>query len=311
MVVSTCLISILFLFFFFTPPNKDRTEAYMMICLLFGSFIVGASFYIHTQKPPIHLLNQNILFLTIFSIGLIFANRKLMIRKKNILASQARFWNIHPKEMLDNNKRFFKWKPPFVKKIQESNYEEVTHPITRKTSWKFVKSEKVIKVPARKEAIDLPEPYLFEMDQFGQEKILGKLIYSDIARFNRFTILGSLQYFESDICTRLHRLIYNKLIELSVLNEKHIDFEKALEKNKFILQFFILDLWEQLAKDDIIGVSSLYAIINIYPETEIEKKELDLVGAMDSLINTNIVPYGIDLLSHYYNFKGMLLDGRD
>lgn len=297
MILVASVIVIFLIIFYFTPPNKDREDAYLTITLGLGLITIGIAFGIYNAKKPIILEKEALIIFGIVSVFFLLAIKRVSIVNKKIMASQIKFWNIHPKEMLDNNKHNFVWKAPYVRKISEMNYVEEKDFLGR-PRWKFKRSERIIKVGARKESKDLPEPYLYEMD--GNEKVLGKIIYNDIRRFNRYTVIGSLKYFESDKCTRIHGLILSKLIELNVLNERYYDFDKILAENRNILEFFFLDLWERLATDDIIGVASLYSIAS-------EKREFDLLGAMDGIINSNIPRDGIELLAHYYNFKGRIL----
>lgn len=299
-----------------------------MILFAIGLSLLLSLLAIRNNKYPIILENYAVAIIVFISIGLYVLNKILAKRSLKILAKQSMFWDIPASIMLEYNKDNIVKKPKIVKTFETMELDPTkkvkqTKKVKAKSSeledyrlnstrFAFKKVQKTVKIPARNEVREMPIPYLYEeveTDDNLIEKELGKLIYSDIRKYNYFTVISELDYFTGKTykteqgeksCSFVFQLIYYKMYELNYMLEKNLDFEKLLKENNYIAQFFLMDLWERIAKDDIIGVSSLYAIAK-------DKKDLDLVGACDSLINSNIVRDGIELLAHYYNFKGKVL----
>jgi hypothetical protein len=282
---------------YFSAPNKDREDPYLLICLSIGMLVIFIAFVIKTEDVQIHD-KKTIFALLGLGIALFLLAKYLSYKNMKIKARQAKFWDVSPEEILNTTSNLFVVKPKFTTKLKTKVYKEVTHPITQRKKHKFIMEEKIYTVPKRKEVKDLKEPYLYELDE--DEKVLGKIIYSDIRRYNNFTVIPSLEYFESEQCSRIHALIFEKIFSFNILSEKNLDFEKALKNNKNILEFFILDMWEKIATKEIIGTSTLYAIAQ-------SDKEIELIGAMDTAISSIIVPEGVALWAHYCNFKDRIL----
>jgi len=160
---------------------------------------------------------------------------------------------------------------------------------------------KIIEKKGRNEFVEEVDEYFYEEVIVEGKRIrkLQPLILSDIKAYKGFTIISSLKYFKQKKNSELYIKIYNKLNSINEEIEAELDFEKILIDNKYCIEFFLIDLWEVLCSKEIIGVGTLNTIAR-------NKKELELIGALDASVSTNVQREGILLYSHYLRFKGAL-----
>jgi Ca2+/Na+ antiporter len=241
---------------YFLRPNKDRDSPYITLFLAIGCIMMFVASPVSISKSII----SNILFLlpfVVFSFYLKFKIEKMIANKNKIVATQMQFWDI-----------------------------PVSHVIS---SYK----DRIVKLDGREEIKDITVDKFFKFNPKG-DKLLNKEIYSSIKRYRKFTKIKDTKYFEKTD-SKVHQLLWKKITALNKQNETNINFEQLLKDNHFVLQFFILDLWEKLTKSEAIGVANLKSVAK-------NEKEKHLVGALYSL---EYIPQkeGIELLAHYLNFK--------
>ena len=244
-----------------TKPNKDRTRIYIVIFVLLG--VVAMLVTGKVKSLDIFIINPFYLIpIIVFVVYLIVSVDKMKLEKGKIFAQQESYWGVTPEEILEKY------------------------------------SDRIVKKKGRNEIKDIPIEYFFRINEKG-EKVLNTIKYADIKRYGKFTLLKDLTYFTSKDVSKLHSIIYNAILELKEEYELDIDLNKLLKENKNILEFFILDIWEKLAKDEPIGIATL----EIYTTKD---RDYDLIGAMDSVIGKNAQLYGLELLAHYEYFKGRI-----
>ncbi len=160
---------------------------------------------------------------------------------------------------------------------------------------------KIIMKKGRNEFVEEIDDYFYEEVIRDGRKIqkLQPLILSDIKAYKGFTIISSLKYFKQKKNSELYIKIYKKLYSINEEIEAELDFKEILIDNKYCIEFFLIDLWEVLCSKEIIGIGTLNTIAK-------NKKELELIGALDASVSTNVRKEGILLYSHYLRFKGTL-----
>jgi fumarate reductase subunit D len=259
--IIAVLISLAILFIaYFSRPNKDRKKIYDSIVVMMGFLLVFGGVLAGSVKTLI-LSKVVVIGIVVFVFYMFYRlNKKLNRKKIDILATQQSFWGVDAD-------------------LTESLYKD-----------------RIVKKKGRNEIDVIEDEYFFEKDNMGV-KHLRPIIYADIKNYNKFTVIKSLAYFNDKDCPKIYKVIYEKLHYFNEESEKDLDFKPILEENNHILEFFILDLWETLATQEIIGVATL----STYATND---RELDLVGAMDIAINSNAVRKGFELYVHYMNFKG-------
>lgn len=256
------MITIFFLIAYIFKPNKDRINTYVMI--IASIMIATITLAIIINSLPVFFVPKwSIIILLAAASTLFYKIQHLKDKVGKIEAEQMTFWGVNSKEILEKNKDFF---------VQKDGRIEIK---------------------------EQQDEYLYEIKD-GEKKLLP-LIFSDIRAFRNFTIVNDLKYFDKD-ASKLYKTVYKKLQEINKRIEKNIDFNEKLKENHNIAEFFLLDLWEELATIEIIGTGTLNALA----ETENDYK---LIGAMDSAINMNVRADGIDLFAHYLNSKGRLKRG--
>ncbi len=160
---------------------------------------------------------------------------------------------------------------------------------------------KIISKQGRNELVEKKKEYFYEeiLENNEKSRRLQPLILADIKSYRGFTIVESLNYFKNKHSSKLHKTVYTKLYNVNENIETDIDFDKLLKINKNCVEFFLIDLWIKISSKEIIGIGTL----NAYA---INKKELELIGAFDAVVSSNVKKQGILLYSHYLNFKGEL-----
>jgi len=259
-------LSIIAFLVFTSKPNKDRTRIYIVILLLLS--VVAILVLGKVKNLETYLMNP-IYLIPIIGIVLYLsiAIDKMKHEKGKIFAKQESYWDVKPDDILKKYK------------------------------------DRIVKKKGRNEIKDIPIEYFYRLDENGN-KVLNNIKYVDIKKYGKFTLLKDLSYFESKGVSNLHSKIYKKLLDLKQEYELEIDLNDLLKENKNILEFFVLDLWERLAKNEALGVATL----EVYSTKD---KDYDLIGAMDSVINKNIQLIGLELFAHYEYFKGRFEDLYD
>lgn len=244
---------------YFLRPNKDRESLYITVFLLYSTLFLFVFSVIFVTKGII----SNGLWLLPFICGTIFFKYKIdkeIDNKNKVVAKQLQFWDIPVSHILNTYKN------------------------------------RIVKLEGREEIKEVDNKNYFIMNKLGEKMLLPE-IYSSIKRYKKFTKIKDSSYFEKTD-SKVHKLLYNKIKSLNKQNEANLDFEKILKDNHFVLQFFILDLWERLTKVEAIGVANLKSIAE-------NEKERHLIGAIYGL---EYIPQreGLELLAHYLHFKNRL-----
>lgn len=253
------LYVILCFFVYFFRPNKDRDSLYITIFLLYSTLFLFIFAFVFVTKSII----SSGLFLLPFialTIYLKFKLSKEIEQMNKVTAKQMQFWDIPVPHVLNTYK------------------------------------DRIVKLDGREEIKDIKVNNFYAMSPNGDKMLLPN-IYSSIKKYKKFTQIQDTTYFDKTN-SKLHKIVFNKIKALNKQNEAGIDFEQVLKNNHYVLQFFILDLWEQLTKAEAIGVGNLKAICS-------NEKELHLVGAMYGI---EYMPQrdGLELLAHYLHFKNRL-----
>ncbi|MFA7434888.1 MAG: hypothetical protein WC006_00800 [Bacilli bacterium] len=177
-------------------------------------------------------------------------------KKMEIVAQQVTFWDIPVENILVKNKN------------------------------------QVVKKNNRNELVEQKEVYFYD-EKDGKKKILPINLLS-IKHYNNFTFINSI-----DEITNLS-IVYNKIFDMIKKvahdNESHINYQNALSNNKYCVEFLLLDCWEKICFDEIIGVGTLETVA-------IDDKDIALIYAIDAIKNSNVLKEGLMLYSHYLNFK--------
>lgn len=165
----------------------------------------------------------------------------------------------------------------------------------------FKNKHKIVSKRGRNELEEQQKEYFYEETFENNKKTrrIQTLVLADIKNYKGFTLIESLDYFKSQYASKLYQTIYVKLYTINEDIETEIDFDKLLKINKYCVEFFLIDLWIKISSKEIIGIGTL----NSYAQS---KKELELIGAFDAVVSSNIKKQGILLYAHYLNFKGEL-----
>jgi hypothetical protein len=160
---------------------------------------------------------------------------------------------------------------------------------------------KIVSKRGRYELEEQKKEYFYEevFENNKKTRRIQPLVLADIKSYRGFTIIESLNYFESQSASILYQAIYVKLYTINEDIETEIEFDKLLKMNKYCVEFFLIDLWREISSKEIIGIGTL----NAYAKN---KKELELIGAFDAAVSSNVKKQGILLYAHYLNFKGEL-----
>lgn len=265
---TVVILTIFFLFICYVGrPKRYRREIYNEIFFIFSLLLVVISLLVSTMKFFV-LDDIKIVLIISFVLYMFYKLRTIGKTLLKIFAKRMSFWDVSESQL----------KEAFGNRVKTINKGKKTE---------------------RTEIVDIKEDYFFEI--INNEKVLNPLIYSDTKAYREFTIIKNINYFDKQNknLNPLHKIIFNKLKDINEDFEKNIDFEKKIEENNHILEFYLLDLWENLAKKEILGVGTLNAIAKT-------QKDLDLIGAMDNAISSMAGSLGLSLFLHYSEFKGRI-----
>lgn len=100
---------------------------------------------------------------------------------------------------------------------------------------------------------------------------------------------------------KVFKIVFEKVKEFIFDLEVEINYEKELEKNNFIAEFFLMDLWERYTPKFNISVANLDIFVK-------NKNDSEFLGAID-LLNLNCVKFkGAGIFYAYLEFKDRLKD---
>lgn len=180
-------------------------------------------------------------------------------KKDEIVAKQMKYWNIKTNDILNKNK----------------------HQIVKKNGRNELKKQ--------------------EDEYFYNENITVKQLLPAmellIKNYNDFTIIKNTKDISN--ISPVYSEIYKRIQEIAKDNENDIKYDDVLEANKYCAEFFLIDLWEQVCFNEILGVIALDTIAQ-------NEKDTELIGAIDAVKSSSILKDGFYLYSHYLiskNFK--------
>lgn len=241
---------------FFVRPNKDRESPYIFIFIAYGTLMMLVASPVSISKTII----DNVLYLIPFvalSFYMKYKIEKEISSRNKIVAKQVQFWDIPPEHVLSAYK------------------------------------DRIIKLDGRDEIKEVKVENFFKISKNG-DKYLNPEIYPLIKKYRKFTKIRDTKYFDTTP-SRVYKLVWEKIKALNKQNETNIDFEEVLKQNHYVLQFFLLELWERLTKSEAIGVANLKSVA-------MTEKDKHLVGALYS-IEYMVGREGLELLAHYFFFK--------
>jgi len=154
---------------------------------------------------------------------------------------------------------------------------------------------RTVKKKGRNE-IEVEEDYFVTIDKKDGSKALQPIILSDIATPPDLKLVHTVQAIR-DTGKELYVKLLDKLEEFKEEAELEIDFEAVLKENKYILEFFFIDLWERVAMEENINSTTLSPIVE-------DENDIQLISALDSAKSMNVQKEGTVLFAHYLNFKG-------
>ena len=266
--VNIILLSVLFVVFsslvFIGKPNKDRATIYMVVMLSFAFALLFLYVFKTHEKAylqrPIYFLILPFIAYYLYKKG-----ETIFLTKLEVIARQNSAWGVSPKRILN---RF-------------------SHRIKKKKGRNEIEVE-----PART---------FYTVKDNGMKSISMIAIdgIKDYDYKNNLTKIDDVSFFTSKKCPELYNVIFLKLKEVNEELEKGIDFQAQLRSNQYILEFFILDMFEVLITDIPLGVATLNTLAN----TQVE---LDMVSAMDSVISTNVNRDGLELFALFAYNKGLV-----
>ena len=265
---SFLLVAVFFAVFsiliFIGKPNKDRATIYIVVMLSFAFVLI---FMYIIKADNLEVFDKPIYFilLPIFAYFLYKKGENTFLTKLEVIARRSSAWGVSPKRILN---RF---------------------------------SHRIHKKKGRNEIEVEPQSTFYTIKENGLKSI-SMTVMDDIRDYdykNNLTKIDDISFFTSKKCPELYNVVFLKLLEVNEDLEKGIDFNKELRNNQYILEFFILDMFETLITDIPLGVATL----NTLAETQVE---LDMVSAMDSVISTNVNRDGLELFALFAYSKGLV-----
>jgi len=240
--------------------NKDRELIYGIYLTIITAILGMSLFFTMANSSTMSIYTAAIILIAVIFI---MKKAKAMNRDKmKIDARQISFWGV------DVNRIKEKFKHRIVKKV------------------------------GRKE-VEIPDGEYFTKKDKNGNTVLQNLKYIDVKKYDKFIKIQDVGYFQSENCTELYKKIYDRMQEINAENEAGLNFNEILKSNNYVLEFFIIDIWERLATHEPLGVATLNAIA-------VNDREMDLLGALDSAKNSNVGSLGFELFMHYENFKNRL-----
>lgn len=240
--------------------NKDRSLVYGVYLILVSSIFGMSIFFTMANGSSLNAIAAILIFIAV--IFLMKKSKGMNRDKMKIEAVQISFWGVE------------------VNKIKE----------------KF--KHRIVKKIGRKEVEIQDDEYFIKRDKNGNA-VLQNLKFIDVKKYDKFIKIQDTSFFKSPECSELYLKIYDKIVEINAENEAGLNFDEILKSNNYVLEFFLLDLWERLITHEPLGVATLNAIA-------VDDRELDLIGALDSSKNSMVGLLGFELFMHYENFKNRL-----
>lgn len=97
------------------------------------------------------------------------------------------------------------------------------------------------------------------------------------------------------------KVVFDKVKSFIKAKESSVDYQKVLEENDYIAEFFLMNLWESHTKQFNIGVMNL----DILAQND---KDREFIGALDLLNLNSVKRKGAVLFYKYIEFKGRIKD---
>ena len=274
LIIPLCLAIPLFIQFLYGKKNERDGYLYFSF-LVFGatSFGGGLSTKISTNSIiTIHQYSVNIdlaikLLLIIFSIALFFVMRKVNSNNKNedgnIYAKRQMFWDVDSEDTLSLRKDGIVQ----VGKAQEYDIQD----FDKFFKWNSVEDFRYLTEIARRRILNCKE----------------------------FIFIDDLLYFENEDTPKPLKIVFKRLKELNIDNNNNLNFDEYLKNNNYVMQFFLLDIWEELTKRINLSITSFWTIIDIEDNPVVS----NLFGAIMSVEESTIKPFGYEIYAHYLLFK--------
>ncbi|EAJ2975602.1 hypothetical protein ACMWEF_001850 [Campylobacter jejuni] len=237
---------------------KDVVRSYALI-MVFTSFLCfGTSILLLRNNEDTSYLY--LFFIPLFIFSMFYIKKRKKVRGLEIVADQQRYWDeITSDEVYD----FFKHR-----KINKGKRFAVE---VNEQERKFHKA----KTPNSKNNVDNYISVSFW-------KRLKKIE-------NEFTFVENIEQIEE---YPLYHAVFNKIKDIIKSSEKKVNYDEILKENNYIVEFFLLYLWENYTQR--INISNANLIL--LAENEIQE---DFVGAMDNVDLNSVKKRGAALYFRY------------
>jgi hypothetical protein len=251
-----------FLFILFLIGDKERKHIYGVAIMMVASAYFFPYQYLYLNYEFDY--NKSLAFLALSaSLIMLYFYKKHIKEKTELIADRVSVWDIEEDEIR----------------------ERFAHRIVKKVGRNEIKDPRDKKV------------HFFKKTLLG-DKELYPFIWEYVKDYRYFNKIESLKYFDSK-ASRLEKKIYKKMQKVNKKNELGLEFNRILAENGFIVEFFLMDIWERIVSRDILGVATLNVIAK-------SKRELCLIDALDALVSENLQKDAVGLLAHYFNYKNRI-----
>ena len=269
-VFSVLLIFLIYGFFYYHEDQyKYKQPLKELFFFIAVSLIIVYKVNINTNSFMV--LNIFILLSIVF-IFILYKMPNFLTPPKKIVAKQSNFWNVNPKDIIKATER---------KIVEKKNRKEyIVNPLEKLRNNNF--SELEIK----------------------KKKLSQNFIVLHLKEYDNFTIkkdIDILSYMKSPD-KKIFKIIFEKIDEFIDNKEADVDYQEVFENNKFCVEFFLMELWEEHSLPFSYGIGTLQ--LYLYDkEGNIDEDAEAFLYALDATRTTTINRKGFSLYYYYHFFK--------
>ncbi|MBR8466507.1 hypothetical protein KDE13_09190 [Campylobacter sp. faydin G-140] len=248
-------------------PNsrKDEKEIFFMVGTLSILVIWGVWVlsYVGESKKPYETLP--FYFYAVFIVAFVFAYKylKSFIKKTSIdiVAKQQTYWGLSTKDI----ENFYNYR----RILKDDRVETKINALSKKFYRNYDNTHKYLTA-----------------NLFFELKELKLLEIGKIDEIN---------------AVYLYKVIFDKIKELNKQSELNPDYQKILEENGNIAEYFLIDSWLRFTKLYNIGLANLEILATNFTQEQ-------LVGAIDNADLNSVKRHGASLYFKYALFKDLIPD---
>ena len=226
---------------------------------------------IHLEFSSVFMLNLFVLF-GVFLLLVLYKLPDFIKPSKNIIAKQSNFWGISPQEIIDKTEK---------KIVEKKDRREYTvDPLEVLRNDNFAEME------------------------IGRKKLSQNFTVLHLKEYDNFTIKKdiSIEKYMKSPDKKIFKVVFEKILEFIENKEVEVDLEEVFMQNKYCVEFFLMQLWEEHSLPFSYGIGTLQVYLYDKKGNKDEYAEAFLY-ALDGTRTTTINRKGFSLYYYYHFFK--------